>query len=126
MWNPSNSKDNSQSGYTGKVYVDADKMDGTRLWRIDLGPNIRAGAHYTQLLVFDFDGDGKAEVAIKTADGTRDGVGTVIGDPSADYRNSARLHPERSRVPHRLRRRDRHRDRHRRLRAAARRRGGLG
>jgi autotransporter-associated beta strand protein len=88
-WDPSNSKDNSQSGYTGNVYLDAYKLDGTRLWRIDLGRNIRAGAHYTQLQVYDLDGDGKAEVACRTADGTIDGVGNVIGDPNADYRNSA-------------------------------------
>lgn len=89
MWAPSNAKDNSQSGYTGNVYVDAYKTDGTKLWRIDLGHNIRAGAHYTQLLAYDFDGDGKAEISMKTADGTKDGAGTVIGDPAADYRNSA-------------------------------------
>ncbi|HJW01426.1 MAG TPA: rhamnogalacturonan lyase [Arthrobacter sp.] len=89
LWNPSNAKDNSQSGYTGNVYVDAYRMDGTKLWRIDLGRNIRAGAHYTQMLAYDFDGDGKAEVSMKTADGTTDGVGTVIGDPAADYRNTA-------------------------------------
>ncbi|MFG6197052.1 rhamnogalacturonan lyase [Nonomuraea sp. JJY05] len=88
-WDPSNAKDNSQSGYTGNVYVDAYRLDGTRLWRIDLGRNIRAGAHYTQFQVYDYDGDGRAEVAMKTADGTRDGVGTVIGNASADYRNSS-------------------------------------
>ncbi|HEY6403489.1 MAG TPA: Ig-like domain-containing protein, partial [Blastocatellia bacterium] len=88
-WDPSNSKDNSQSGYTGNVYLDAYKLDGARLWRIDLGRNIRAGAHYTQFQVYDLDGDGKAEVACKTADGTVDGVGAVIGDANADYRNSA-------------------------------------
>jgi hypothetical protein len=88
-WDPSNSKDNSQSGYTGDVYVDAYRLDGTRLWRIDLGRNIRAGAHYTQFQVFDYDGDGKAEVAMKTADGTRSGTGQVIGSASADYRNSS-------------------------------------
>ncbi|SER26472.1 rhamnogalacturonan lyase [Arthrobacter sp. OV608] len=89
LWNPTNAQDNSKSGYTGNVYVDAYKMDGTRLWRIDLGRNIRAGAHYTQILAYDFDGDGKAEVSMKTADGTTDGAGTVIGDAAADYRNSA-------------------------------------
>lgn len=89
LWAPSNAKDNSRSGYTGNVYVDAYKLDGTKLWRIDLGRNIRAGAHYTQLLAYDFDGDGKAEVSMKTADGTTDGAGTVIGDPNADYRNSS-------------------------------------
>ncbi|MEH7415672.1 hypothetical protein V7266_10360 [Neobacillus drentensis] len=88
-WYPSNAKDNSQSGYTGNTYVDAYKFDGTRLWRIDLGKNIRSGAHYTQMMVYDLDGDGKAEVAMKTADGTVDGQGTVIGDANADYRNSS-------------------------------------
>ncbi len=99
-WDPSNSKDNSQSGYTGNVYLDAYKLDGTQLWRIDLGRNIRAGAHYTQFLVYDFDGDGKAEVVCKTAPNTKDGTGTFIGshflgtpsatiDHNADYRNSS-------------------------------------
>lgn len=88
-WDPSNSKDNSQSGYTGNVFIDAYKMDGTRMWRIDLGRNIRAGAHYTQFMVYDLDGDGKAEIAMKTADATIDGVGTVIGSSSADYRNTS-------------------------------------
>ncbi|WP_159881622.1 rhamnogalacturonan lyase [Paenibacillus puerhi] len=88
-WDPSNSKDNSQSGYTGNVYLDAYKLNGTLLWRIDLGKNIRAGAHYTQFLVYDFDGDGKAEVVCKTADGTKDGTGVVIGNAAADHRNSS-------------------------------------
>ena len=88
-WDPSNSKDNSQSGYTGNVYLDAYKLDGTRLWRIDLGRNIRAGAHYTQFMVYDLDGDGHAEIACKTADGTIDGKGVLIGDANADFRNSA-------------------------------------
>jgi rhamnogalacturonan endolyase len=87
-WDPSNSKDNSQDGYTGEVFVDAYKLNGTRLWRISMGKNIRAGAHYTQFMVYDLDGDGKAEVAMKTADGTKDGTGTVIGSSTADYRNS--------------------------------------
>lgn len=88
-WDPSNSKDNSQSGYTGNPILDAYRFDGTRLWRIDLGINIRAGAHYTQFLVYDLDGDGRAEVACKTADGTRDGQGNVIGSATADHRNSS-------------------------------------
>lgn len=87
-WDPSNSKDNSQSGYTGNVFVDAYRLDGTRLWRVDLGRNIRAGAHYTQFIVYDLDGDGKAELAMKTGDGTIDGAGTVIGNATADHRNS--------------------------------------
>ncbi|GAA2303301.1 rhamnogalacturonan lyase [Streptomyces kunmingensis] len=88
-WQPTNAKDNSQSGYTGNTIVDAVKLDGTRLWRADLGKNIRSGAHYTQFQVYDYDGDGKAEVAVKTADGTVDGQGKVIGSSSADYRNSS-------------------------------------
>ncbi|MFD1146456.1 rhamnogalacturonan lyase family protein [Saccharothrix hoggarensis] len=87
-WDPDNAKDNSQSGVTGNVFIDAYRLDGTRLWRIDLGRNIRAGAHYTQFQVYDYDGDGRAEVAMKTADGTRDGRGVVIGNATADYRNS--------------------------------------
>jgi hypothetical protein len=88
-WDPSNAKDNSQSGYTGNVYVDAYRLNGTRLWRIDLGRNIRAGAHYTQFQAYDYDGDGRAEVAMKTADGTVSGTGQVIGSAGADYRNSS-------------------------------------
>lgn len=88
-WDPSNAQDNSKDGYTGNVYIDAYKMDGTFLWRIDLGVNIRAGAHYTQFMVYDLDGDGRAELVCKTADGTVDGKGNVIGDGAADYRSSA-------------------------------------
>ncbi|HIW31950.1 MAG TPA: hypothetical protein IAA29_04100, partial [Candidatus Paenibacillus intestinavium] len=87
LWSPSNSKDNSQSGYTGNVYIDAIKLDGSKLWRIDLGVNIRSGAHYTQLMVYDMNSDGKAEVVVKTSDGTIDGQGVVIGNANADHRN---------------------------------------
>ncbi len=86
-WDPTNAKDNSHSGYTGPVYIDCYTLSGQKLWRINLGINIRAGAHYTQMSVFDFDGDGKAELIVKTADGTVDGTGKVIGDANADYRN---------------------------------------
>ena len=92
-WNPSNAKDNSQQGYTGNVYLDAYKLDGTRLWRIDLGRNIRAGAHYTQFIVYDLDSDGKAELAVKTAPNTKDGTGSYLSmgpaandDDNADFR----------------------------------------
>jgi rhamnogalacturonan endolyase len=88
-WDPSNAKDNSQSGYTGNVYIDAYELSGQRLWRIDLGRNIRAGAHYTQFQVYDYDSDGDAEVAMKTSDATVSGTGQVIGSASADYRNSS-------------------------------------
>ncbi len=86
-WDPSNSHDNSHKGYTGNVLIDCYRLDGTRLWRIDLGKNIRAGAHYTQFMVYDLDSDGKAEIACKTADGTTDGTGVIIGSSTADHRN---------------------------------------
>lgn len=99
-WDPSNSKDNSVKGYTGNVYLDAYELDGTLLWRIDLGVNIRAGAHYTQYMVYDFDGDGKSEVILKTAPGSKDGEDNYVskagknitkGDDKKDYRNSSGL-----------------------------------
>ena len=69
-WDPTNSHDVSQKGYTGRCIIDCYKLDGTLLWRVDMGQNIRAGAHYTQFMCYDFDGDGKAEMAVKTAPGS--------------------------------------------------------
>ncbi|MDB5191382.1 MAG: rhamnogalacturonan lyase [Segetibacter sp.] len=80
-------RDNSQAGETDPPIFHAYKMDGTLLWSINLGKNIREGAHYTQFMVYDLDGDGKAEVAMKTADGTTDYKGKIIGDGSKDWRN---------------------------------------
>ncbi|ANZ41597.1 hypothetical protein BBK82_42260 [Lentzea guizhouensis] len=99
-WDPSNSKDVSQVGYTGPVYLDTYRLDGTLLHRIDLGVNIRAGAHYTQFLVHDFDRDGRAELMTKTAPGTRDGRGRHVTMPREDVRagyshaDDHRLSPE--------------------------------
>ena len=70
-WDPSNAHDVSHRGYTGNCYIDCYRLDGTLLWRVDMGPNIRSGAHYTQFMVYDFDGDGKAEMCVKTAPGTK-------------------------------------------------------
>ena len=81
-------RDNSRAGATGETKLEAYTLDGAFLWRINLGKNIREGAHYTPFLVYDFDGDGRAEVACKTADGTVDGTGTAIGNPTADHRNA--------------------------------------
>lgn len=92
-WDPSNSKDNSQDGITGNVYIDCYKIDWTlggaestptKLWRIDLGVNIRAGAHYTQFMVYDFDGDGHAEMMCKTAPGSKDGIGEYVSAAGTD------------------------------------------
>jgi len=99
-WESTHAQDNSRSlGATGSTFIDCYKMDGTRLWRIDLGKNIRDGAHYTQFMVYDFDGDGKAEMMCKTATGSKDGQGTYVNqaatdaaikghDNTKDYRNS--------------------------------------
>ena len=80
-------RDNSQKGFTDPAIFQCYKMDGTLLWQINLGKNIREGAHYTQFMVYDFDGDGRAELAMKTADGSMDAKGKIIGDGSKDYRN---------------------------------------
>ncbi len=81
------SHDNSQKGMTDSPIIQAYKMNGTFLWEINLGRNIREGAHYTQFLVYDLDQDGKAEVVMKTADGSRDGKGKIIGDATKKYVN---------------------------------------
>ncbi|HEX2851897.1 MAG TPA: rhamnogalacturonan lyase [Opitutaceae bacterium] len=78
-------RDNSQGGPTGETKLQGYKLDGTLLWTINLGKNIREGAHYTQFQVYDLDGDGRAEIVCKTADGTTDGKGKVIGDPTANW-----------------------------------------
>jgi len=91
-WDPNDSKDNSLAGVTSDVFIDALRLDGTRLWRINLGPNIRAGAHYTQFVVIDADGDGRAEMAVKTAPGTRDGSGAFLSDGPAAADDDAQIY----------------------------------
>jgi len=86
-------RDNSQGGPTGTSFLQGYKLDLTAgagftsrlLWTINLGKNIREGAHYTQFQVYDLDGDGRAEIVGKTADGTVDGQGKVIGDANATW-----------------------------------------
>lgn len=82
----SRARDNGSAGITSEPILDAYRLDGTHLWRINLGKNVREGEHYTQFMVYDLDGDGRAEVACKTADGTIDGKGNVIGDGNKDWR----------------------------------------
>ena len=84
-WDPSNSRDNSQSGITSPTILEALRLDGTSMWRVNLGPNIRSGAHYTPFIVADLDGDGCAELLVRTSDGTIDGTGAVLGDPAANH-----------------------------------------
>ena len=88
-WDPTNSKDNSQDGVTGNVFIDCYRLDGTFLWRIDLGRNIRAGAHYTQYMVYDCDGDGRAEMMCKTAPGSKDGEGVYVNQATDDAKIKA-------------------------------------
>lgn len=84
-WDPSNSQDVSIKGYTGKCYVDCYKLDGRLLWRLDMGVNIRAGAHYTQFMCYDFNGDGKAEMSVKTAPGTKMTIFAKDGSIAREY-----------------------------------------
>lgn len=98
-WDPSNAHDNAHDGYTGNVYFDCYRLTGEKLWRIDLGHNVRAGAHYTQFMVYDFDGDGKAEIIMKTSDGTVDGEGNIIGNANADYREAGLTPAEEGKTP---------------------------
>lgn len=91
-------RDNAHAGVSSEPIFHAYKLDGTFLWEINLGKNIREGAHYTQFLVYDFDGDGKAELICKTADGTIDGFGNTIGDPNADWRELSGESPTRDRT----------------------------
>lgn len=46
--------------------IDAYLSDGTYLWTKDLGLGIEPGIWYSPFIVFDLDGDGKAEIAVKT------------------------------------------------------------
>ena len=94
-WDPSNSHDNAHDGYTGEVLIDCYRLNGEQLWRINLGKNVRAGAHYTQFMVYDLDNDGKAEIVMRTADGSIDGKGNVIGDTTADYREPGEMYTPR-------------------------------
>lgn len=83
-WDPSNQKDNSQGGITDNVFIDCYRLTGEQLWRIDLGRNIRAGAHYTQFMVYDFDGDGRAELMCKTGPGSLDAKGNYVNAVATD------------------------------------------
>jgi autotransporter-associated beta strand protein len=92
-WMPTNEAHAGAAGYTGSTILDAYRLDGTRLWRIDLGINIRSSAQYAPFLVYDLDGDGRAELVTRTMPGTTDGRGADVvlpgDDPDADYRTTS-------------------------------------
>lgn len=76
--------------FNGTTLLEAYKMDGTFLWRIDLGINIRSGSHYTSYVLYDFDGDGLCEIAFRSSEGTKFADGKIITDANGkvnDYRN---------------------------------------
>lgn len=79
-WLPDNQRDSGKDGYSSPVIISAYRMDGTALWQkdINLGFNIRSGNHTTQLVVYDLDGDGRAEVLCKTGPGSTDGNGNYV------------------------------------------------
>jgi len=88
-----------QSGTFAPVIYQAIRMDGTVMWEINMGINIRAGQHYQQPMLYDFDGDGRAELMTMTAPGTRDALGRtlnmegefVIGGTYDDFRQWDRI-----------------------------------
>ncbi len=86
-----------QGGYTGGLILDAYELDGTVLWRIDLGVNVRCNTENI-FTVYDYNSDGACELVIKTAQGSRDGTGRFVTEASlnsairnannyVDYRN---------------------------------------
>ncbi len=74
---------------TNYSYFEAYKLDGTFLWSIDVGPNIMDDVEIN-IAAFDLDGDGKAEVFMRTSEGTIFGDGTKIGDINKDGRTNYR------------------------------------
>ena len=77
-WEPSNVRDGASSGVTGAVWLECVKLDGTQLWRINLGQNIWASQHTVTFLCHDYDGDGFGEMICRTAPGTIDGEGNYV------------------------------------------------
>ena len=63
--------------------LEAYRLDGTFLWRMKMGPNIKVN-NGLSFGVYDFDNDGMCEVAVRTAEGTVFGDGEEIGDMNGD------------------------------------------
>lgn len=60
---PGKGGDLNRTTYQIEAYLN----DGTYLWTKDLGQGIEPGIWYSPFIAYDFNGDGKAEIAIKTA-----------------------------------------------------------
>lgn len=63
--------------------IEAYKQDGTHMWTIDVGPN-EINEVDINFLVYDMDGDGKAEMIMRSFEGTVDGAGNAVGDVNGD------------------------------------------
>jgi rhamnogalacturonan endolyase len=62
--------------------IEAYLGDGTFLWRYDMGWAIERGIWYSPVVVYDLDGDGRAEVCLKAGEGDpRDSDGRVQSGP---------------------------------------------
>ena len=84
-WIPSNKTDNGGEGrHPGLEYIDCYRLNGEKLWRIDMGINMLAGDHHTQYLVYDFDKDGKSELIMRTGPGGKDGLGNYVNQVADD------------------------------------------
>ena len=83
-----------KGGYQGEYSIaEVFKLDGTKLWWLDFGPNMGDFQNNEQNIVaYDWDGDGRAEALIRAADGTTihaaNGETYVIGDASKNYRGA--------------------------------------
>ena len=84
-WMPDNQRDSgANKGSASPTYLYCYEMDGTLKWKVDIGFNIRSGNHTVQFVVYDMDGDGKAEMLCKTAPGSTDGLGKYVSEAATD------------------------------------------
>lgn len=81
---PANMRDTTKTEYP---LFEAYELDGTHMWTINLGPN-EVNSVDLNFIVYDLNGDGKAEVVMRSFEGTTDGVGNVIGDTNGDGRTN--------------------------------------
>lgn len=72
------------------LIMEAYRLDGTFMWRVVWGNNIPA-SNSIAMIVADFTGNGAAEVAIRSSEGTIFGDGTTIGDTNGDGRTEYAL-----------------------------------